>query len=201
MLVPPRELVSPDLLLDLWIFPFQRRTNLLRNAACPPPAAHPGRIAQKRRRRAEPFHWTGQTLRPLRGADFAPEVDQPQREGVPLLAGDNAHQLLLDLLSIIGSRQSHPLAHAPHVSVDDNAQPIGAILAAAPWLQPCCGWGEVGGLASDALQREQLLHGQRHTPGESLDQRTTHIDDRPRLLPEEPGGFDDLFHIPRARGG
>src|SRR3989442_12887491 len=135
MLVPPRELVSPDLLLDLWIFPFQRRTNLLRNAACPPPAAHPRRIAQKRRRRAEPFQRTGQTLRPLRGADFAPEVDQPQREGVPLLAGDDAHQLLLNLFGIIGRRQSQPLAYAPHVIGDDNAQPIGAILATAPRLQ------------------------------------------------------------------
>src|SRR2546428_12770053 len=97
-------------------------------------SAHPGRIAEERRRRAEPFQWTSQTLRPLRGADFASEVDQPQREGVPLLPRDEAHQLQFDLLGMIGGCQSQALAHTPHVGVDDNAQTIGRIIAAAPRL-------------------------------------------------------------------
>src|SRR2546428_6411757 len=62
-------------------------------------SAHPGRIAEERRRRAEPFQWTSQTLRPLRGADFASEVDQPQREGVPLLPRDRSEEHTSELQS------------------------------------------------------------------------------------------------------
>src|SRR5947208_15127790 len=66
--------------------------------------AHPRRIPAKRRRRAKAVQGATEAHRALRRADFAAEVDQPQREGIPLLSWYELHGVLLDLSIIFLER-------------------------------------------------------------------------------------------------
>ncbi len=59
----------------------------------------------------------------------------------------------------------------------------------------------VRGLATDAMELQQLLHRLGHDTPELLVQRPRHLHDRPRLLPVEASRADEVFELGEIRGG
>lgn len=59
----------------------------------------------------------------------------------------------------------------------------------------------VRGLATDAMELQQLLHRPGHDTPELLVQRPRHLHDRPRLLPVEARRADEAFELGQIRGG
>jgi len=96
------------------------------------------------------------TLRLACDAEFASMPDDLMGKENPFLAGDDAHQILLDFLRIIVGRQFQAARNAMHVSVDDYA--FGNFEPGAEY--------HVRGFARDAGQGEQVLHLERNLAAE-----------------------------------
>jgi hypothetical protein len=86
--------------------------------------------------------------------------------------------------------QTPPLADAPHVGVYDHPRPAEGAAQ-----------DDVSGLAADAVELEQLLHGARHRAAEPFDEGAGHADDRPGLLPVEPRRADVSLELAQVGAG
>lgn len=86
--------------------------------------------------------------------------------------------------------QAPALADAPHVRVHDH-----------PRLSEGTAQDDVGGLAANTVELQQLLHRAWHRAGKPLHDGAGHPDDRPRLLPVEPGRTDVPLELARVGAG
>src|ERR1700731_2827906 len=103
---------------------------------------------------ADVFQKAIHALRFARNAELASMPDNLMGEENPLLARDDAHQVLLDFLWIIVRGEFETARDAVYMSVDNYA-----FSDFEPRSQH-----NVGGLARDSGQREQILHVQRNLP-------------------------------------
>jgi hypothetical protein len=98
------------------------------------------------------------------------------------------HQVALDARGIVVSRQAPSLADTPDMGVHDHAR-----VPEDPTQD------DIGGLAADAVELEQFLHGPRHDSAKLLFKLTRHHLDGPCLLMVEPGGLDVALQFHQIR--
>jgi hypothetical protein len=95
--------------------------------------------------------------------------------------GDDFVELGLDLVDILGGRETGAVADAKDVRVDRERL-----------LAPRGVEHDIGGLAADPGKRLKRFAGARHLAPEPVDQRLAQRDDVLRLGVEQPDGFDRL---------
>ena len=118
-------------------------------------------------------------------AHGAPVQDQPPRERVPFEIGENLHQVAFHLDGIGLVRESQAVRHALHVRVDDHTDMRAERVAE----------DDVGRLASDAGQREELLHGPRDLAIEFVEDAGGHPLKALGLVPVETGRAYRLLEL------
>src|SRR6266516_4680140 len=116
--------------------------------------------------------------------DSAAVPDEEVRENAPVLARDDRLEVALDLHRVVLLRQPETLREPAHVRVDDDSLRV-------PELRG----DDVGGLAGDTRQAQELLELARHAAVELLDQHPHRAVQRPRLLSEEAGRADVVLEL------
>lgn len=113
-------------------------------------------------------------------ADLASVVDELVRELNPVVAGDDLHQLLLDLLWIVGLREAEAIGEAQNVCVDHDA--LGDSVGGAQH--------DIGGFSGGSGNSEEFGHGVRHLAAEVRDDALCGTRDGLGLVVVEAGRFD-----------
>ena len=129
---------------------------------------------------AEVFERTVDTLGLARDAELASVPYDLVGKKNPLLARDDAHQVLLDLLRVIVRGQLQAARDAVDMSIDDHA---------FSFLEPRA-QHDVGRLACDAWKSEKLFHVIGYLAFIVGDDLFRGADDRLRLVAEKAGGTD-----------
>ena len=116
--------------------------------------------------------------------------DQPVAEHRPVASREQRGHRGLDLVRV-GLRGPAESAGEPaEVRVDGDAGDAEGVAE-----------HDVGGLAPDARQRDQVLEPAGHLTVVALDQRLAQPDQRVGLGPEEPGGLDHRLELGAVGGG
>ena len=123
------------------------------------------------------------------GADLPAEEDDPVAEVVALLRGEDQPQLALHLFRVLALRQAQAAADADAVGVADDGAGLFMDIAQQ----------EVRGLAPDAGDLQQLLHGPRDPAAEIRQKHLTAQHDIPGLVLVKSAGADEIFHIRNVR--
>src|SRR6266508_2534115 len=125
-------------------------------------------------------------LAPWQAGDAdAPAVpDQQVRKAAPVLARDEANEVPLDLHRIFVAREAEALRETANVSVDNDPLSLAEL-----------GGDDVGGLACDTWEVDQLLEPPRHLAVELLQQHLHRPAQRLRLLTEEAGREDVALEL------
>jgi hypothetical protein len=121
----------------------------------------------------------------------ASEQDHRVRDVDPRAARQQVHQVALDLDRIVLRGEREALRDASDVRVDEDAFGL---------RRDVCDH-DVRRLPRHAGERRELVDRERDLAAEVLDDLSGRADDRLRLLPEEPGGINDLLDVGRVRGG
>jgi hypothetical protein len=105
--------------------------------------------------------------------------DQGIRSARPVGIGQGFPELLLDDRRILGPGDTNPVRHSQDVSIDRQAGHAEGVAQ-----------DDVGSLAPDARQPDEVVHGARDLAAVVRNDRRRHADQRPRLGPEESGGLN-----------
>jgi len=130
---------------------------------------------------------TAGAVRPLGFADGPTVKDEEVGDEGPFVPGNESAELLLDLVLFFTLRQSEPVGHPGDVSVHRDS------LTEAEDISQ----HDVGRLAPDARQADELLHRSRHLTSVLLDQHLAAADDAFGLVSVEAGGADRLLQLGR----
>jgi len=99
-------------------------------------------------------------------------------------------QLFLHPFRLVGARPPQPARHPPHVRVDNHS-----------WNRKGIAEDDIGGLASDPGEGDQLGHRLRHLPVMALDHGPGATDQAGGLAAKKPGGADQCLDLlGRSRG-
>lgn len=111
-------------------------------------------------------------------------------EGSPFRLGDQVHERELDLHGIRVPREAQPAGQTPNVSIDRDTGSIEGIAE-----------DDVRSLTAHTGQRNQLIESGRNLSPVSLDDGSAARADVAGLVPEKPGGFDQLLELVLIRFG
>ena len=117
--------------------------------------------------------------------------DELVGEENPFLAGDDAHQVLLDFLWVGILRQFEAAGDAGDVGIDDDS--FGELEPAAEY--------DVCGFAGHAWEGEQVVHVERDLAAEVGNNFSCGADYGLGLVAEEAGGADVGLELLRLQGG
>jgi len=125
------------------------------------------------------------------GAAAAAVPDEPVAGHGPVGGGEELHEVLLDLLRCGGGGEAEAFAEAGNVGVDDEAN-IDAVAISKD---------DVGGLAADAVQGGEFVHGPRHVASVLVDEGAAAGLDVLRLVPIEADAADVGLELFEGRVG
>ena len=127
---------------------------------------------------------TAGAVGPLGLADSATMEDEKVGNEGPFLSGNDATELLLNLVLLIALREAQPVGQSGDVGV--HGDPLVDAERVAEH--------DVGRLAPDAGKYDQRLHGSGYLPAMLLDQHFAAANDVPGPVSMEPGRVDHLFY-------